>query len=57
MAIKLGVQPTLPRNVARLMYLNNVPADNPKKFFEKSLTILLSDKFISELKFYFDDLF
>ena len=59
MAIKLDAQPTLPRRVARLMYLNNVPAEIPKKYFEGSLAIPILGNFISELKFslmiYFND--
>lgn len=51
MAIKLNAQPTLPHRVARLMYLNNVPVERPKKHFEGSLEIHTLDNFISELKF------
>lgn len=51
MAIKLNAQPTLPHRVARLMYLNNVPVERPKKYFEGSLAIHILDNFISELKF------
>lgn len=51
MAIKLNAQPTLPHRVARLMYVNNVPVERPKKYFEGSLEIHTLDNFISELKF------
>lgn len=51
MAIKLNAQPTLPHRVARLMYLNNVPVERPKKYFEGSLEIHTLDNFIYELKF------
>ena len=45
-AIKRAVHPTLPRRVERQKYLNNVPAENPKKYFVRSLAIPLLDNFI-----------
>ena len=51
LAIKLNAQPTLPHRVARLRYLNNVPVERSKKYFEGSLEIHTLDNFISELKF------
>lgn len=51
LAIKLNAQPTLPHRVARLMYLNNVPVERSKKYFEGSLEIHTLDNFISELMF------
>ena len=45
----------LPR-LARQKQRNNVPAEKPKKYFERSLAIPLLDKFIAEPKFRFNDL-
>ena len=56
MAIKLDVQPSLPRRVARQMYRNNVPADTPKAYFKRSLALPLLDNFIYELEFRFNNL-
>ena len=49
--IKLNAQPTLSHRVARLMYLNNISVERPKKYFEGSLVIYILDNFIFELKF------
>ena len=61
LAIKLNAQPTLPHRVARLMYLNNVPVERSKKYFEGSLEIHTLDIFIFQSKFFaqvfFSDLF
>ena len=56
MAIKLDVQPSLPRRVARQMHRNTVSADTPKEYFKRSLTIPLLDNIIYELEFCFNDL-
>lgn len=56
MAINLGVQPTLLCRVARQMHRNNVTAENPRKYYERSLEISLLENFISELEFCFNDL-
>ena len=56
MAIKLDVQQSLPRSVAKQMHRNNVPADTPKEYFKRSLAIPSLDNFIDELEFRFNDL-
>ena len=56
MTIKLDVQPSLPRKVARQMDQNNVPADTPKEYFKRSLALPLIDNFIYDLEFRFNDL-
>ena len=56
MTIKLCVQLTLPRRVARQIHRNSVPAKNPKKNFNRSLAIPLLEDFIYGLEFRFNDL-
>ena len=56
MTIKLCVQLTLPRRVARQIHRNSVPAENPKKNFNRSLAIPLLEDLIYGLEFRFTDL-
>lgn len=49
-------QRTVSPRLARQKQRNNVPAEKPKKYFERSLAIPLLDKFIAEPKFRFNDL-
>ena len=54
MATKLNVEPAIPRTVARQMYRNNVPAENPEEYYRRVIAVPLIDKLISEMTFRFN---
>ena len=56
MAVKLDVQPCIPRVAARQMHRNNVPAYTAKEYFRRAFVIPLLDEFIAEMEFRFNNL-
>ena len=54
MATKLGVEPAIPRTVARQMHRNNVPAKNPEKYYRRVIAVPLIDRFRLEITFRFN---